>query len=790
MPFAIESPGGLYAFLLSFDYRHAMQWPKYPSPQMMRPLGEIYRYLVSSHPELLNVGALDGQLRHAQKERQLRDDYERRLQLLDDAFNEARKKKEAVRIAEEARRIEADNILRQLEYEAEEQQGELADNLRTLLVLGMKDLANIAPFTEVIAKNKKWFVPREGMVTPGRLVYLLSKEDIPHNLTRKSLDKANKKLKKVIIARYCTDRPGPQPAYPAVGRWVQLLSQQDFKRAGEQLKNCLWLEYWCGGEPVNAYLVYYNPKLKLALAFDRENMSIEDVAGVNNSKDFTPAQSTAIEALKNDIQLMIDSGEIKPLTAEERVALEDHSYSQENPAKDKRLGSLPRRFRGEDVYDPREESIRAVARGVGNGWGIAVGKYMKSHTPGEIVQRSWERYQQPDALIRKRQEYEGMLGRGRRYGAYRITQEPTTAGLRYFIWPLPPGQRLPKPYRSRRMAESALRRINATPTASLPRKAYTKSELKQWLPPEDVFAGRSQELTASGKKELTMTKKKKTRRNPMGNVPSSISTGFLPVARYVRPSFASQPGPTDPNIKPYSQLIDPQLWRLADGGDHVAMYELERRGLSHMRPARPNPDNLDHLRPDVRKRIFYIAKIKVEEGFPNDAKHPEMRKDIDTAMRMIRNGTAKFNPRGRIPKDVHTYFAMRNPTDGPQARGMTFMHSEMNEEWANWALARQGIQHRGQGYGPGSFPVGARLNPKYRFSAEKKGKGYVVTVHGPDGDPVAKYRFFKDNTRGMEAAIEKVKATFKAEAKHQARKAKMREARRKAKKSIHRRGWL
>ena len=99
--------------------------------------------------------------------------------------------------------------------------------------------------------------------------------------------------------------------------------------------------------------------------------------------------------------------------------------------------------------------------------------------------------------------------------------------------------------------------------------------------------------------------------------------------------------------------------------------------------------------------------------------------------------------------------AKRNPTASPQARGFTFMHSEMNEEWANWALARQGIQHRGQGYGPGSFPVGARLNPKYRFSAKKHGKGYVVTVHGPDGDD--KYRV--DGLKGgKKEAIEAVRA--------------------------------
>ena len=56
--------------------------------------------------------------------------------------------------------------------------------------------------------------------------------------------------------------------------------------------------------------------------------------------------------------------------------------------------------------------------------------------------------------------------------------------------------------------------------------------------------------------------------------------------------------------------------------------------------------------------------------------------------------------------------AKKNTTEGPQARGFTFQHADMNEEWATWAAARQGIQHRGQGYGPGSWPVGAQANPR------------------------------------------------------------------------------
>ena len=44
-----------------------------------------------------------------------------------------------------------------------------------------------------------------------------------------------------------------------------------------------------------------------------------------------------------------------------------------------------------------------------------------------------------------------------------------------------------------------------------------------------------------------------------------------------------------PKEETYQELIDPQLWRLADGGDTYAMYELELRGPGHQLPARPNP---------------------------------------------------------------------------------------------------------------------------------------------------------------------------------------------------------
>lgn len=177
-----------------------------------------------------------------------------------------------------------------------------------------------------------------------------------------------------------------------------------------------------------------------------------------------------------------------------------------NPAK----GQLPpltglRIPRGMDIYDPREESLRAVARGTGGGWGLAQGAYGKKNDPATVIQRSWERYQQPDKLVRKRQQYEIMLGSRRLSDAYRVTAEPTRAGVRFFVWPLPSRTRKVTAYKTLGAAVRRANKLNDVlrPYAKKPSsKAYTKAELKDWLPPNSVFAGRSGKLSAAGKKEL------------------------------------------------------------------------------------------------------------------------------------------------------------------------------------------------------------------------------------------------------------------------------------------------
>ena len=171
------------------------------------------------------------------------------------------------------------------------------------------------------------------------------------------------------------------------------------------------------------------------------------------------------------------------------LGLRGRPYSRNNP----RTSGLRRMFE-DDVYDPREEAVRAVARGSGM-WGVAVGGYGKSHTPQQIVKRSWERYQDVDHLIRARQVYEIMLSSSRQSDPLRVTSEPTSSGIRHFVWPLAVGSRVPHAHRTRQDAENemALRYRDRTPIAqSLPRETYARGELAAWLPPDSVFDERTE----------------------------------------------------------------------------------------------------------------------------------------------------------------------------------------------------------------------------------------------------------------------------------------------------------
>lgn len=107
---------------------------------------------------------------------------------------------------------------------------------------------------------------------------------------------------------------------------------------------------------------------------------------------------------------------------------------------------------------------------------------------------SYRRYQDPDHVLRNRQDYEETLALLRHSGFYRPTVEYTHRGVRYFVWPLQPGQRVPAGYLTQREAEDVAAHLSAKkdPRATgkwwkPPSEPYTKEELAHWLPPDSAF---------------------------------------------------------------------------------------------------------------------------------------------------------------------------------------------------------------------------------------------------------------------------------------------------------------
>jgi len=182
-----------------------------------------------------------------------------------------------------------------------------------------------------------------------------------------------------------------------------------------------------------------------------------------------------------------------------------HSPIYDNPERQFGLSlkPLPGTPPYDKIYDPRTESVRAVARGTKGKWGVAVGKYAR-RDQAEIIQRSWERYQDPDHLIRARQAYELMLSKSaRQRGVFRIVAEPTEVGWYYFVWPMAGRQQVPKGYSSLTGAQKHLRGLlqrGAQPREALPEAPYTRHRLRDWMPPEVIFTGRSGAPTAASQR--------------------------------------------------------------------------------------------------------------------------------------------------------------------------------------------------------------------------------------------------------------------------------------------------
>lgn len=113
-------------------------------------------------------------------------------------------------------------------------------------------------------------------------------------------------------------------------------------------------------------------------------------------------------------------------------------------------------------------------------------------------------------LVFTRQSYEETLGLARKSGFYRVVPEPTKNGLRYFIWPMPPGCYDPGPATSSLQEAQAIAadlERRSTPGSWRPADVrYTKRKLSSWLPPASAFEAGATKAT----KKRKPRKKRKT----------------------------------------------------------------------------------------------------------------------------------------------------------------------------------------------------------------------------------------------------------------------------------------
>lgn len=164
--------------------------------------------------------------------------------------------------------------------------------------------------------------------------------------------------------------------------------------------------------------------------------------------------------------------------------------------------------------------LQGIAFGHMNNLAQKTGLFYRGTTePSEILaETSWRRYQGTyrgsdrkvrglDGLVHSRQDYEEMLAIPRKSGFYRVTEEPTEAGPRWFVWPMPPGERIPGPAskseKSARKLAAELNRVadpRVTGEWHIPDCDYEEAELAHWLPPLEAFVDEKPRRRSSRKR--------------------------------------------------------------------------------------------------------------------------------------------------------------------------------------------------------------------------------------------------------------------------------------------------
>lgn len=148
----------------------------------------------------------------------------------------------------------------------------------------------------------------------------------------------------------------------------------------------------------------------------------------------------------------------------------------------------------------REKIAKAVGAfmfGAGNSviWKNGYGIPGTSKPTDKGIEKSVGRYADPNKLLRRRQSYETALAIPRSH-FYRVLREPVAAGIRFTVWPMPPGVNRPQVFDTRAEAEAAATRYERDMNPLLTRRwwkeppetqVFSAQELQFWLPDPVVF---------------------------------------------------------------------------------------------------------------------------------------------------------------------------------------------------------------------------------------------------------------------------------------------------------------
>jgi hypothetical protein len=184
-----------------------------------------------------------------------------------------------------------------------------------------------------------------------------------------------------------------------------------------------------------------------------------------------------------------------------------------------RKEAAPKKVKGKKLAVAKQTWLKAEGAQAPTKRGIEASKqrYAGTYIASRKSPRTGEKTRDTTDLVLGRQAYEEMLSMGRQRGHfYRVVREETRRGKRYFVWPMPPGARVPGPGRASydeatEIAGDLNRRADPYKTGQwwkAPTLPYSRKELAHWLPPAFVFTMSYDPAKAAPKKRKARRKRR------------------------------------------------------------------------------------------------------------------------------------------------------------------------------------------------------------------------------------------------------------------------------------------